>query len=106
MPERQMTSARPPEIRLPVVDSQDCQRVRDLFQQTPRNFVGVHPECDLNALVLGAEGLDLLLVSARGDIRDEEGKVTSYLNSQFMIILQKNDRANISKREGGKISKK
>jgi hypothetical protein len=71
----------------------------------PRNFVRVHPECDSNALVVGAEGLDLLLVSAREDIRDEERKVTGYLNSQFMIVLQKQDRANISKRECGKTLK-
>jgi hypothetical protein len=51
------------------------------------------------------ESLDLLLVSAGGDIRDKRGRATGHLNSQFMIILQKHDRANISKREDGKISK-
>jgi hypothetical protein len=52
-----------------------------------------------------AEGLDLLLVSAGGDIVDEEWTITSHLNSQFVIVLQKQDRANISRRGGGKISK-
>jgi hypothetical protein len=56
-------------------------------------------------LVVVAEGLDLLLVSAGVEIGNEGGKVTGYLNSQFMIVLQKHDRANISKRESGKISK-
>jgi hypothetical protein len=56
-------------------------------------------------LVVFAEGLDLLLVSAGGDIGDEGGRATGHLNSQFMIVLQKHDCANISKRESGKISK-
>jgi hypothetical protein len=56
-------------------------------------------------LVVFAEGLDLLLLSAGGDIGDEGGRATDHLNSQFMIVRQKHDRANISKREGGKISK-
>jgi hypothetical protein len=56
-------------------------------------------------LVVVAEGLDLLLVSAGGDIGDEGGRATGYLNFQFMIVLQKHHRAKISKREGGKISK-
>jgi hypothetical protein len=56
-------------------------------------------------LVVVAEGLDLLLVSSGGDIGDEGGRVTGHLSSQFMIALQKHSRANISKREDGKISK-
>jgi hypothetical protein len=56
-------------------------------------------------LVVVAEGLDLLLVSTGGDIRDEGGRATGHLDSQFMIVLQKHGRANISKRESGKISK-
>jgi hypothetical protein len=56
-------------------------------------------------LVVVAEGLDLLLVSAGGDIRDEGGRATGHLNRQFMVVLQKHDHANISQREGGKISK-
>jgi hypothetical protein len=52
-----------------------------------------------------AEGLDLLLVSAGGDIGDEGRRATGQLNSQFMIALQKHDCASISKREGGRISK-
>jgi hypothetical protein len=56
-------------------------------------------------LVVVAEGLDLLLVSARGDIGDEAGRVTGHSNSQFMIALQKHDCANVSKTQGGKISK-
>jgi hypothetical protein len=56
-------------------------------------------------VVVVAQGLDLLMVSARADIGDEEGRATGHLNSQFMIVFQKHDRANISKRESGKISK-
>jgi hypothetical protein len=52
-----------------------------------------------------AEGMDLLLVSAEGDIGDGGWRVTGYLNSQFMIVLQKHDRDNISKRESRKILK-
>jgi hypothetical protein len=52
-----------------------------------------------------AEGRDLLLVSAGGDIGDEGGRATGHLNSQFMTVLQKQNYANISKRESGKISK-
>jgi hypothetical protein len=59
----------------------------------------------LDALVVVAEGLDLLLVGAGGDIGDEGGRATGHLNSQFMIDLQKHDRVDISKREGGQISK-
>jgi hypothetical protein len=51
------------------------------------------------------EDLGLLPVSARGDIGDEAGRVTGHLNSQFMIVIQKHDRVNISKRESRKISK-
>jgi hypothetical protein len=36
-----------------------------------------------------AEGLDLLLASAGGDIGDEGWMATGQLNSQFMIVLQK-----------------
>jgi hypothetical protein len=55
------------------------------------------------ALAVFAEGLDLLLVSAGEDIRDEGGRATGHLNSQFMIVLQKHDRANVFKtdRRGG-----
>jgi hypothetical protein len=56
-------------------------------------------------LVVVAEGLDLLLVSAGGDIGDEGGRATRHLNSQFMIVFQKHDRADLSKREDGKIPK-
>jgi hypothetical protein len=56
-------------------------------------------------LVEVAKGLGFSLVSAEGYIEDEGGMVTGHLNSQLMIVLQKNDRANISKREGGKIVK-
>jgi hypothetical protein len=60
--------------------------------------VSVEPWVEvLDALV--AEGLDILLVSAGEDIGDEEGRAAGHLNSQFMIILQKHDRANISQRE-------
>jgi hypothetical protein len=52
-----------------------------------------------------AEGLDLLVVSGGGNIGDEGGRATGHLNSQFMIVLQKHDHTNISKWEGGKISK-
>jgi hypothetical protein len=52
-----------------------------------------------------AEGLDLLLMSAGGDIGDEGGRATRHLNCQFMVVLQKHDHTNISKREGVKISK-
>jgi hypothetical protein len=56
-------------------------------------------------LVVVADGLDLSLVSAGGDIGNEGRRATGHLKSQFIIVLQKHDRANISKREGGKISK-
>jgi hypothetical protein len=52
-----------------------------------------------------AKGLGFSLVSAGGYIEDEGGMVTGHLNSQFMIVLQKHDRANFSKREGAKIMK-
>jgi hypothetical protein len=52
-----------------------------------------------------AEALNLSLVSAGEDIGDEGRRATGHLNSQFMIVLQKRDRTNISKREGEKISK-
>jgi hypothetical protein len=57
-----------------------------------------------NALVVVAEGLDLLVVSGGGNIGDEGGRATGHLNSQFMIVLQKHYCANISKREGERIS--
>jgi hypothetical protein len=56
-------------------------------------------------VVVVAEGLYLLPVSAGGEIGKEGAKAIGHLNYQFMIVLQKHDRANISKREGGKISK-
>jgi hypothetical protein len=62
-------------------------------------------ECHKSEQAERAECLDLLLVSAGGDIGDNGGRATGHLNSQFMIVLQKHDRANISKRQGGKISK-
>jgi hypothetical protein len=37
--------------------------------------------------------------------RESRREGIGHLNSQFMIVLQKHDRANISKRESGKISK-
>jgi hypothetical protein len=52
-----------------------------------------------------AEDLDLLGVSVGGDVGDEGDRATGHLNSEFMLGLQKHDDANISKREGGKISK-
>jgi hypothetical protein len=60
---------------------------------------------DRRDVVVVAESLDLFLVSAGRDIEDEGGRATGHLNSQFTIVLQKHDRANTSKREGGKISK-
>jgi hypothetical protein len=56
-------------------------------------------------LVEVAEGLEVLLVSAGGEIGDEGRRATGRLKSQFKIVLQKYNRANISKMEGGKISK-
>jgi hypothetical protein len=62
-------------------------------------------ECHKSERAERAEGLNLLLVSAGGDIGNERGRAIGHLNSQFMIVLQKHDRANISRRESGKISK-
>jgi hypothetical protein len=62
------------------------------------------PFSDENALVVVAEGLNLSLVSAEETSGMKEGR-TGHLNSQFMIVLQKHDRVNISKRDGGKVSK-
>jgi hypothetical protein len=56
-------------------------------------------------LVVVAHGLDLLLASAGGEIGDEVRMAAGRLNPQFMIVLQKHDRANLSESEGGKIVK-
>jgi hypothetical protein len=56
-------------------------------------------------LIVVANGLDLSLVNTGGDIGDEGGRATHHLNFHFMIVLQKHDCANISKREGEKIVK-
>jgi hypothetical protein len=58
-----------------------------------------------DVLIVVARCLDLLPVSAGGDIGDEGGRATGHLNSQFMIVLWKDDRGNIFKREGETISK-
>jgi hypothetical protein len=42
----------------------------------------------VNRYWLSGYSLDLLLVSARGDIGDEGRRATGHVNSQFMIVLQ------------------
>jgi hypothetical protein len=45
------------------------------------------------------------MVSAGGNRGDKGAREACHSRPQFLTVLQKHDRANISKREGGKISK-